>query len=329
MDKKFLACGIGNAIVDVTVKVEFHDLVLLGLEKNQSCLIDLDKKNKIEEFLKDRETKLSSGGSIANSIYTISSLYGNSAFIGALGDDEFGKSFHDEFLNNNISVSSEIIRKNVNTGVCFVFITPDAERTMAVFLGDSASIQIDDDEKKLIESSEYLLLEMYPISNDTACETIDICVDVAKNNDTKVVMSFSDKGVVESFPEKINKYVECSDIIFCNHTEAQSFSKTSDILSMINFYKERNDNKDYIITLGKNGVVAISNSSAMFVDAFKVEPIDMTGAGDMFLAAYIYAIKIGLGKNEALKKACYMSSKVICNLGARIFSNLKDIWNAY
>ena len=53
MDKKFIACGVGNAIVDVTVKVSFHDLVLLGLNKDESCLIDLDKKNKIKQFIKD------------------------------------------------------------------------------------------------------------------------------------------------------------------------------------------------------------------------------------------------------------------------------------
>ena len=113
MDKKFIACGVGNAIVDVIVKVSFHDLVLLGLNKDESCLIDLDKKNKIKQFIKDKSPKVSCGGSIANSIFTLSSLYGNSAFIGALGDDDFGRTFIQELKNNNIAVSNDIIKNNV------------------------------------------------------------------------------------------------------------------------------------------------------------------------------------------------------------------------
>lgn len=327
MDKKFIACGVGNAIVDVIVKVSFHDLVLLGLNKDESCLIDLDKKNKIKQFIKDKSPKVSCGGSIANSIFTLSSLYGNSAFIGALGDDNFGRTFIQELKNNNIAVSNDIIKNNVNTGVCFVFITPDAERTMAVFLGDCASISLSDSSKELIKKSQNLLLEMYPVSNDEAYRALKQSVGVAKNNNSRIVLSYSDKGVVDNFPDKIAEFTTFSDVIFCNYSEAQSFSKTKDVQSMINFFKSKNDDKTYIITLGKNGVVQIYNNHAIVVDAFNVEPVDLTGAGDMFLASYVYADSLNLSKEEALKKACYMSSKVICKYGARLDGDLKAIWN--
>ena len=138
MDKKFIACGVGNAIVDVIVKVSFHDLVLLGLNKDESCLIDLDKKNKIKQFIKDKSPKVSCGGSIANSIFTLSSLYGNSAFIGALGDDNFGRTFIQELkmlsdaLSKTISKIDEI-PDYLSTGVVGCAIGRDFYHNMSSY----------------------------------------------------------------------------------------------------------------------------------------------------------------------------------------------------
>lgn len=328
MDKKYLACGVGNAIADVIVNVSFQDLELLGLKADESCLIDIEKKNIIEKFIKDKNFKISSGGSIANSIYTISKLCGNGAFIGTLGDDDFGKSYFSEFINSNIALSKNIINKNIATGVCFVFVMPNAERTMAVYLGDCASINLKDDEKDFIANASYLVLEMYPISNDDAYNSMLEAIKIAKENDVKIVMSFSDKWVLDAQPQRVSEFVKLSDIIFCNNNEAQAFSKTASIHQMISFFKDRNDDKDYIITLGKNGAVAIKNGASLFVDAKEVTPVDLTGAGDMFLSSYIYAISIGLSKEEALNKACHMSSKIICKVGARLDGDLSLIWNS-
>lgn len=328
MGKKYLACGVGNAIVDVVVNVSFQDLEFLGLKADESCLIDIEKKKIIEEFIKDKKPKISSGGSVANSIYTIAKFSGSGAFIGTLGSDDFAKSFYDEFKENNISVSKDIMNQNATTGVCFVFVMPNAERTMAVYLGDCASIKLKEDEKELISNSSYLILEMYPIANDDAYNSMLEAVKIAKENDVKIAMSFSDKWVLDAMFDRVKEFVSLSDIVFCNSLEAQTFSKTASIHQMISYYKNDSSNKEYIITLGKNGAVAIKNGTSLFVDAYEVTPVDLTGAGDMFLASYIYAISIGLSKEEALKKACHMSSKIICKVGARLDGDLSLIWNS-
>jgi fructokinase len=87
MSKKIL--GIGNAIVDVFVKVDDNFLSKNKLTKGSMKLIEKEEfeilKNKI------KIEKIEAGGSVANTMAGISYLKGNSSFIGKINSDEFGR----------------------------------------------------------------------------------------------------------------------------------------------------------------------------------------------------------------------------------------------
>ena len=80
MSKKIL--GIGNAIVDVFVKV---DDIFLSKNKLVKGSMKLIEKNEFET-LKDtiKIEKIEAGGSVANTMAGISYLGGNSSFIGKI-----------------------------------------------------------------------------------------------------------------------------------------------------------------------------------------------------------------------------------------------------
>lgn len=327
--KKYDVCGIGNAIVDIAISVTFEEISELGFKVGNSCLITLEQKQKLDLLAEQKSLTISSGGSIANSIYAISAFGKKSSFIGTLGKDMAGQGFYKDFLNLDISMSKNIFKKNLKTGTCYVLITPNAERTMLVFLGDCADIVLEDEDRNLIKNSKVLLLEMYPISNLKAYTSLKEAVKIAKSENNKIMMSFSEKWVLELCLDKVKEFANQADFIFANCEEAKIFSNTNDKNSMLEYFKSRKDNKQYIITLGSDGVVLIENGNTIFVDAYKCEPIDLTGAGDMFLASYLYGISIKLSKEESLRRACFMSNKVICQVGARLLGNMKSFWNEF
>lgn len=326
--KDYFVCGIGNAIVDVTLSVSFEEMEALGLVPGKSKIIDLKFKKKLDALADKKGLTLTSGGSIANSIYTIAALGQSASFIGTLGKDNEGQGFYKDFLNFDIAVSSKIFKNKLHTGTCYCLVTPDAERAMLVFLGDAASIKLTKEDKNFISSSDILLLEMYPVSNNDAYDAIKEACEISKNNNKKIAMSFSDLWVVKSCKKRVREFAKQSDIIFANEHEAMSFANVTNKEDMISYYKSKKDNKEYVITLGKDGVILINNGEIIKEKSLKVAPVDLTGAGDMFLAAYLYGVSKGLDKKQALKKACCMSSKVICQIGARLQGDIKKIWNS-
>ena len=87
MSKKIL--GIGNAIVDVFVKVDDDFLLKNNLTKGSMKLIEKLEFESIKKTIKIE--KIEAGGSVANTMAGIAYLDGNSSFIGKINSDEFGK----------------------------------------------------------------------------------------------------------------------------------------------------------------------------------------------------------------------------------------------
>jgi fructokinase len=99
MSKKIL--GIGNAIVDVFVKVNDDFLSKNNLIKGSMKLIEKHEFESLKRTIKIE--KIEAGGSVANTMAGIAYLGGYSSFIGKINSDEFGKIYRKSLEKINIS----------------------------------------------------------------------------------------------------------------------------------------------------------------------------------------------------------------------------------
>src|SRR5438067_1522146 len=127
--RDYQLCGLGNAIVDIFVEVGDAEFAALGYERGSMRLVELEDQQRLLERFKDREPRLISGGSVANSVIAFSQLGGDAAFVGCVGDDRYGLFYAGEFEELKIDIGNPVI-VGTSTGTCVALITPDAERTM-------------------------------------------------------------------------------------------------------------------------------------------------------------------------------------------------------
>ena len=92
--------GIGNAIVDVICKVEDNFITQHNLKKSTMKLVDEAEFKKLVSTLKIEKTV--SGGSVANSIVSLSQLGNKVGFIGKVSDDDFGKNYEEGLKKENV-----------------------------------------------------------------------------------------------------------------------------------------------------------------------------------------------------------------------------------
>ena len=76
--------------------------------------------------------------------------------------------------------------------------------------------------------------------------------------------------------------------------------------------------KTVIAKIGEKGSIIIDKNKKYFIDPFKVEAIDTTGAGDLFAAGYLNGLINKMSINESLAKGTELSSIIIQKIGARI-----------
>ncbi len=324
MKKNIQICGFGNGLVDLQYTVTDLELSELGLKKGDMTLADSEQQNALLNKLSNITHNRCSGGSAANSIIAFTQLGGKSAYQTVLGNDDYGKFYANEFSELNINLRYKSLDE-YSTGTCVILITPDGERTMHTYLGATAYFRPEFVDEDLIKESEWLYIEGYEFSQEWSTEAIFKAIKCAKENNTKVALTFSADFIISVFRDNLQKAAQQADLIFCNESEAMNFTATDNYESAFDQLSATCPN--VVVTLGKNGAIYKWDGKVYYVPAYSAEVIDTTGAGDMFAGAFLFGLINDYSPIVAGHLASFASGRIVAQYGARINDNMIELKN--
>ena len=314
MSKKIL--GIGNAIVDVFVKVDDGFLLKNNLTKGSMKLIEDNEFESLKNSIKIE--KIEAGGSVANTMAGIAYLDGNSSFIGKINSDEFGKIYKKSLEKTNVNFPYSEKNENLSTGASIIFITPDSERTMCTYLGISSQLSKEDINEDHIKDYEIIFLEGYLWDKGISEEMFKHVINIAKKKNIKIAMSLSDIFCVTRHREDFfNLLTDDLNILIGNENEINELMQKNNLLESIKELKKIN--KLIIITRSENGSIAILNNEVTNCESIKVEKVlDLTGAGDLFAAGFLKEYLDKSNIKKCLQSGSKLAAKIIQKVGARL-----------
>ena len=314
MSKKIL--GIGNAIVDVFVKVDEDFLLKNSLIKGSMKLIEKDEFEILKTKIKIE--KIEAGGSVANTMAGIAYLGGHPSFIGKVNSDEFGNIYKKSLQKINVNFLYSEKEENLPTGASIIFITPDSERTMCTYLGISSQLSKEDINEDYIKDYEIIFLEGYLWDKGISEEMFKHVIQLAKKNNVKIAMSLSDIFCVTRHREDFFKLLKNDlNILIGNENEINELMQKKNLLDSMNELK--NINKLIIITRSENGSVAILNNEIINCESVKVKKVlDLTGAGDLFAAGFLKEYLDKSNIKKCLQTGSKLAAKIIQKIGARL-----------
>jgi sugar/nucleoside kinase (ribokinase family) len=325
MSKPFHVCGLGNSLVDILLELSDTEFAGLGLQKGTMRLVEKAEQKELLDRFHDREPRLASGGSVANSVIALSQLGGKGAFVGCVGDDRYGLFYQREFEHLGIEIGNPAV-VDETTGTCLSVITPDAERTMRTCLAVSSHLAAKHVDEDRVKNSEWLFVEGYVFANpDTGQGAIRRAVEVAKANGVKVALTCSEAFVVEVFGDPFFAALKQADLLFCNASEACAVAKAATAAEA--FGKLKGVVPNAVVTDGPHGAHVRFDGTEAHVSAFACEPKDLTGAGDMFAGAFLYGVTHGVDPVKAARAANFLSMKVITQYGARLHHGTRAFWD--
>ncbi len=311
--KKIL--GIGNALVDILIRIEDEKtLDQLNLPKGSMQLVDKEQSNKILERFTDIPQSLAAGGSAANTVHGLGMLGAPTGYIGAVGRDKLGHSFEQDM--RDAGVEPYLIRSNTETGRAITLITPDSERTFATFLGAAVELpasSLQDAGTNFFSGFDYLHIEGYLVLN---YDLIRTAVEMAKANGILVSLDLASYNVVEEHLEFLKDIVtRYVDILFANEEEALAFTghEPEKALHHISQFCEV-----AVVKTGKSGSLVKSKEVVSEIGIIPVEPIDTTGAGDLYAAGFLYGHSLGWPLEKCGEAGTLLAGNIIEELGAKM-----------
>ena len=314
MSKKIL--GIGNAIVDVFVKVDDSFLQKNKLIKGSMKLIEKSEFENLKNTIKIE--KIEAGGSVANTMAGIAYLKGDPSFIGKINSDEFGKIYKKSLEKINVNFRYSEKNESLPTGASIIFITPDSERTMCTYLGISSQLSKDDINEDDIKDYEIIFLEGYLWDKGLSEEMFKHVINLAKKNNIKIAMSLSDIFCVTRHRKDFfNLLIRDLNILIGNENEINELMQKNNLLDSINEIIKIN--KLILITRSTNGSLAVSNSEITNCEIVKVEKVlDLTGAGDLFASGFFNEYLNKSNIEKCLQTGSELAAKIIQKIGARL-----------
>ena len=317
--KKYVAYGIGAALVDTEIKVTDQELAAMQVDKGMMTLVDEARQAQLLSQLEGHLVKAShaSGGSAGNSMIATAQFGGPSFMSCKVASDADGDIYLADLAAAGVDHCLNGARDPGTTGKCLVLITADAERSMNTFLGVSETLSVAELDPEAIAASEYLYIEGYLVTSPTGLAAAVKAREIAQAAGVKTSLSFSDPGMVEFFREGMAQIVgDGLDLIFCNEAEALGWGETDNLEVAVEKLKAVAGS--FVITRGAEGALTWDGEALADIPPHKVHAVDSNGAGDMFAGAFLYAITRGEDFATAGRFASLAAGKIVANYGPRL-----------
>jgi sugar/nucleoside kinase (ribokinase family) len=320
---KYDVTGIGNAIVDVLSFVDEAYLTRNELAKGSMQLVDEERSRHL--YSQMGQATECSGGSVANSLAGLASLGARTAFIGKVKQDQLGSIFTHDMHTVGVHFSSKAATDGPATANCLVCVTPDAQRTMATFIGACSNVSEIDIDVSIIEQSAVLYIEGYLWDTEHAKAAIRKGMKAARAAGRKVAFTLSDTFCVDRHRDEFLEMIKNDiDILFANESEAKSLFQTENFDEAANTL--RGMCSIVAITRSEKGSVVLASDGAHDAPAQTVHRvIDTTGAGDLYASGFLFGYTRGwdMGSCAMLGNCC--AAEIIQQLGARSLRPLREL----
>ena len=305
--------GMGNALVDVLVKIDDDSLLgKLHLPKGSMQLIQEDTLSEIRKYTSGMKIHRSTGGSAGKTVCALAALGANPGFIGKVGQDETGAFFGDTL--RQCGVNALLATCDLPSGIASTFISTDGERTFGTYLGAAATLRAEDLSRKMFAGYNYLYIEGYLLQDH---DLMLRAVQLAKEEGLQVCLDMASYNVVEAerdfFDQLIVKYV---DIVFANESEALAYTgKTphealEEIASKCSIA---------VVKTGKEGSLVKKGTEVIQLLSCPVDNVlDTTGAGDFYAAGFMYGLTCGYSLEKCVQISTILATAVIQEVGTTL-----------
>eukprot|EP00252_Welwitschia_mirabilis_P012679 TRINITY_DN2800_c0_g1_i4.p1 TRINITY_DN2800_c0_g1~~TRINITY_DN2800_c0_g1_i4.p1 ORF type:complete len:346 (-),score=33.85 TRINITY_DN2800_c0_g1_i4:204-1241(-) len=238
--------------------------------------------------------KKAPGGAPANVAVGIARLGGNSAFVGKVGEDEFGYMLADILKENDVDNRGLRFDEGARTALAFVTLRADGEREFMFYRNPSADM--------LLTASE-LDTDILTSAKIFHYGSISLISDPSKSAHKEAIRIAREAGAILSYDPNLRLPLWPS--AEAAREGILSIWKEADIIKVseeeVGFITQGGDPYDdnvarnlfhgklklLLVTEGANGCRYYTKKFSGAIKGFEVEAVDTTGAGDAFVSGVL------------------------------------------
>jgi ribokinase len=248
------------------------------------------------------------GGKGANQAMAAARMGAAVTFVGAVGDDDFGKAALADLAGEGIDVSRISLLSGATTGVALIVLDERGENQIAVASGANAMLDARSVDSALGDFTPHggVFLANLEIADDA----ILAGARFASQHGLQLLINPAPAR------ELAEELLALRPILLPNRIEAESLAGQPDPVDAARVLATRTRGP-VIVTLGDQGAVVVDADGLEHLAAPAVDVVDTTGAGDTFAGALAAELAAGRTLREAARVAVRAASMSVTAAGAR------------
>lgn len=241
------------------------------------------------------------GGAPCNVLAMLNKLGRNTAFIGKVGRDQFGRLLKETIADSGIETKGLVMDEDIRTTLAFVHTFPDGDREFSFYRNPGADMMLSEDEVdyELIRQSKVFHFGTLSMTDEPAKTATKKALEAAK--EVGCLITF-DPNLREPLWKSLDDAKEAMeygfrfcDMLKISDNEIQFVSGKEDYDEGIRYLQENYHIPVIFLTMGKEGSRAYYQDIRVEKPGFTVKAIETTGAGDTFCGCAINGLlKYGL-----------------------------------
>ncbi len=217
-----------------------------------------------------------------------------------------GRILLDNLKNNGVD-TRHVMELHVPSGHAVIQVDSSGENAIFLYAGANHAFEPDmvDRVLKNAEPGDLILLQ-------NEINDIGTIMEKAAAAGLKLCFNFApfDSGMAKSLP------LHLLDYLIVNETEGAGLAGCSETDGILNILAERYPETAIILTLGPEGVAAISNGEVVRVPSPPADVVDTTSAGDTFIGYFLAACLRGESLERCCREACAAAAVAVSRPGA-------------
>lgn len=221
------------------------------------------------------------------------------AFIGKIGNDEFGRFVKSYLENRGVDTSGVVVDEQIKTGLS-VILSRGNDRAILTYAGSIAALRYEEINQALLARARHLHLGSYFLLNALR-PNIPRLFDQAHAHGLSVSLD-TNYDPTEMWDSGLAETLIRTDIFLPNAAELRAVTRSADIETALEAIIKQTPL--VAVKLGPTGAVARRGTETIRADSLPVAVVDTTGAGDSFDAGFIYGYLANWELLRALRLGC-------------------------
>jgi ribokinase len=261
-----------------------------------------------------KRLELHCGGVGANCALALGQWGIAARLLGCVGKDAFGAFLLKTLADNGIDVSRVQRTSAAMTGLLYINVTPDGQRTFFGSRGANRLVRQQPNRSPLWKRAIAASLMGYSFLDPRPATAAEQILEVVHDRGGWVSL---DVGMEPSkeIPRKIMQVAKEVDLLFVSGEEAAVLTGLRDPRASFRRFQNAGV-REVVMKLGRHGCLILEEGVIRRVPSFTVRAVDSTGAGDAFTAAFLQARLRGWPIAEAALAANTAGAVAVGVIGA-------------